>query len=53
MPSSGLLHHVALVKADDSEEYSASTIKMKGIGELGRTLAVTSNRQTLRRNTVV
>jgi hypothetical protein len=42
MPSSGILHHVALVRTDISEEYSASSIRMTRIGELGM-LAVTSN----------
>jgi hypothetical protein len=41
---------MALVRTDVSEELSAS-IRVKGIGELGTTLAVTSNRRTLRRNT--
>jgi hypothetical protein len=34
-----------------SEELSASFIRVTRIGELGTTLAVTSNRRTLRRNT--
>jgi hypothetical protein len=51
MPSSGLLRLVTLVRADVSEELSTSTIRVTGIGELGTTLAVTSNRRTLRRNT--
>jgi hypothetical protein len=42
---------VALVKTDISEEIIASIIRVMKIGELG-TLAVTSNRSTLRRNTV-
>jgi hypothetical protein len=42
---------VALVKTDDSGELSASFIMVTRIGELGTTLAVTSNRRTLRRNT--
>jgi hypothetical protein len=50
MPSSGMLHSVALVKTDDSEELSASIIRMTRISELG-TLAVTNNRRILRRNT--
>jgi hypothetical protein len=42
MPSSEILHHVALVRTDISEELSASIIRVTRIGELG-TLAVTSN----------
>jgi hypothetical protein len=42
-----MLGGVALVKTDVSEELSASFIKMTRIGELGTTLAVTSNRRTL------
>jgi hypothetical protein len=42
---------VALVRTDVSEELSASIIRVTRIGELGTTLAVTSNRRTLRRNT--
>jgi hypothetical protein len=48
MSSSGMLRRVALV----SEECIASNIRMTRIGELGTTLAITSNRRTLRRNTV-
>jgi hypothetical protein len=51
MASSGMLRRVALVKTDVSEETSPSFIRVAGIGELGTTLAVTSNRRTLRRNT--
>jgi hypothetical protein len=51
MMSSGMLRRVALVRADVSEELSASFIRVTRIGELWRTLAVTSNRRTLRRNT--
>jgi hypothetical protein len=46
MASSVLLRHVALVITDISEELSASIIRMIRIGELGTTLAVTSNRRT-------
>jgi hypothetical protein len=45
-----MLRGVARVKTDISEELSASIIKVIRIGELG-TLAITSNRGTLRRNT--
>jgi hypothetical protein len=52
MPSSGMLRRVALVITDVSEEFSSSIIRVTRIGELGTTLDVTSNRCTLRRNTV-
>jgi hypothetical protein len=45
-----MLRRVALVRTDVSEEPGASFIRVTRIGELGRTLAVTSNRRTLRRN---
>jgi hypothetical protein len=48
--SSGMLRREALVKTDVSEEPSASFIRVTRIGELGITLAATSNRRTLRRN---
>jgi hypothetical protein len=51
MPSSGMLHHVALVRAEVSEKVSASNMKVTRIGELGTSLAITSNLRTLRRNT--
>jgi hypothetical protein len=41
--SSGMLRRVALVRTDISEELSASIIRVTRIGELGKTLAVTSN----------
>jgi hypothetical protein len=50
MVSSGMLRRVALVRNDMSEELSTSFIRVTGISELGTTLAVTSNRRTLRRN---
>jgi hypothetical protein len=46
MPSSGMLGRVALLRADVSEERSASIIRVTRTGELG-TLAVTSNRRML------
>jgi hypothetical protein len=49
MVSSGMLRRVALVKTAVSEERSASFIRVTRICELGTTLAVTSNRRTLRR----
>jgi hypothetical protein len=51
MPSSGMLRRVALVRTDVTKELSASIIRVTRIAELGTTLAVTSNRSTLRRNT--
>jgi hypothetical protein len=50
MASSGTLRRVALVRTDVPEERIAFIIKVTRIGELGTTLAVTSNRSTLRRN---
>jgi DNA-binding TFAR19-related protein (PDSD5 family) len=47
MASSGMLRRVALVRTDVSEELSASFIRVTRIGEIGTTLAVTSNRRTL------
>jgi hypothetical protein len=44
MPSSGMLRRVAVVRTDVSEERGVSIIKVIRIGELGTTLAVTSNR---------
>jgi hypothetical protein len=48
MVSSGMLRRAALVRTDVWEEPSAS-IRVTRIGELGTTLAATSNRRTLRR----
>jgi hypothetical protein len=47
MASSGMLHRVALLGTYVSEELSASFIRVTRTGELGTTLAVTSNRRTL------
>jgi hypothetical protein len=52
MASSGMLRHVTLVRIDVSEERNAFYIRVTIIGELGTTLAVTSNRRTLRINTM-
>jgi hypothetical protein len=49
MASSGILSRVALVRTDVSEELSAFFIRVTRIGELGTTLAVTSNRRTQRK----
>jgi hypothetical protein len=43
-----MLRRVALVRTDDSEELNVSFIRVTRIGELGTTLAGTSNRRTLR-----
>jgi hypothetical protein len=48
-----MLHRVALVREDVSEEHIASIIGVTRIGELGTTLAVTSNRNTLRKSTII
>jgi hypothetical protein len=50
MAPSGLSRRVTLVRTDVSEELSASFIRVTRIGEVGKTLAVTSNRRTLRKN---
>jgi hypothetical protein len=49
MPPSWMLCHVALVRTDVLEEHSSSIIGVTRFGELGTTLAVTSNQRTLRR----
>jgi hypothetical protein len=46
-----MLHRVALVRTDISEEPITSIIGVTRISELGTTLAVTSNPRMLRRNT--
>jgi hypothetical protein len=46
------LRCVALVKTDVSDEHSAFIISVTRIGELGTTLAITSNRRKLRRHTM-
>jgi hypothetical protein len=43
-----MLRRVAVLRTDVSEELSASIISVTRIGELGTTLAVTSNLRTLR-----
>jgi hypothetical protein len=47
MVPSGMLRRVALVKTDVSEELGSSFISVTRVGELGTTLAVTSNRRTV------
>jgi hypothetical protein len=44
MPSSGKLRRVALMRTDVSKDRIASIIGGTRIGELGKTLAITSNR---------
>jgi hypothetical protein len=43
MVSSGMLHHVALVRTDVLEELSATLMAVTRISELGTALAVTIN----------
>jgi glycyl-tRNA synthetase alpha subunit len=52
MPSSGTLRRITIIKTDPSEESRASIIRVKRIGELGTTLAITSHRRTLRSNSI-
>jgi hypothetical protein len=49
MVSFGMLRRVNHVRIDISEELGASFIRVTRIGELGTTLALTSNRRTQRR----
>jgi hypothetical protein len=44
MPYSGMLRHVALVRNDVSEEGLAYIIRVEKIGELGKTLSVTTDK---------
>jgi hypothetical protein len=48
-----MLRRVALGRIDDSEELSASFIRVTRISELGTTLVVTSNQRTLQRRLLV
>jgi hypothetical protein len=48
MPFSGMFRRVALVRTDVLEERMGSIIWVTRTGELGTTLAVNSNRRTLR-----
>jgi hypothetical protein len=52
MPSCGMLRCVALLRTDVLEERRASNIRVTRIGDLGITLTLTSNRCTLRSNTM-
>jgi hypothetical protein len=52
MSSSGKLRRVAPVRFDVSEERIASIIRVTRIGELRTTLAINSDRSTLRRNII-
>jgi hypothetical protein len=49
MSSFGMLRRVALVRTNVSEELSTLIIRLTRIGELGITLAVSSNRRTLQK----
>jgi hypothetical protein len=46
-----MLRHVAVVRNDVSEEPRTSIIKVTRISEVGETLAVITNRRTMRINT--
>jgi hypothetical protein len=48
MASSGMLSRVALVRTDVTEERIASIIRVRVLGELGTTLAITNNGSTQR-----
>jgi hypothetical protein len=48
-----MLRRMALVRTDVSEELSTSFIRETRIGELGTTLALTSNRHTSSRRALV
>jgi lambda repressor-like predicted transcriptional regulator len=52
MPTSGMLTLVALVITEVSEECITPIIRVTRISELGTTLAVPSNRSTLRTSTL-
>jgi hypothetical protein len=47
MASSGMLHYVALVRTDVSEERSASFIRVTRIGELGIALGISLQRTSV------
>jgi hypothetical protein len=52
MPSSGMCRRVVLIVTNVSEDRVASIIRVTSISELRKALAVNSNQNTLRRNTV-
>jgi hypothetical protein len=52
MASSGMLRTVVLARADDSEVFSASYIRVTRIAELG-TVALTSNRRSVRPSSLI
>jgi hypothetical protein len=53
MLSSWMLHGVALLRTDVSEDLIAFIFRVEKIGQLGTTLAVTSNRSTLRSSQIL
>jgi hypothetical protein len=53
MPSSGILHRVALVRTDLFEERTTSIISVTRIGELGTKTLTSNTSSTLRSNASV
>jgi demethoxyubiquinone hydroxylase (CLK1/Coq7/Cat5 family) len=47
MSSSGMLRRVAIVRTDVSEELRASIIRVTRIGEVGTTIAITTQRASV------
>jgi hypothetical protein len=52
MSSSKMRRQVNLMRIDVYEEHIISIVRVRRIGELGTSLAVSSNRRTLRKNAI-